>query len=99
MARVTVFGAGAMGTAIAMHLSRAGNDTVLWASEFDQRVLPELLDGRRHPALPAFLPESLKVMGPDQLEAAAEGVEVAVMGAHTGGARTLARLVMAGGWS
>jgi glycerol-3-phosphate dehydrogenase (NAD(P)+) len=96
MARVTVFGAGAMGTAMAMHLARAGNDTVLWASEFDQRVLPDLLNGRRHPALPAFLPESLQVMGPDQLVAAADGADMTVMGAHSGGARTLARLVMAG---
>ncbi|HCO02234.1 MAG TPA: hypothetical protein DIT48_02485 [Actinobacteria bacterium] len=97
MARVTVFGAGAMGTAMAIHLSRAGNDTVLWASEFDARVLPVLNDERRHPALSEHLPDGLKVMGPEQLDAAAEGVDVAVMGAHSGGARTLARVVMARG--
>jgi len=44
MARVTVFGAGAMGSALAMHLAREGNPTVLWASDFDRRVLPVLLD-------------------------------------------------------
>ena len=38
-------------------------------------------------------PESMKVMGADQLEDAAGGVELAVMGAHSGGARTLARMV------
>jgi glycerol-3-phosphate dehydrogenase (NAD(P)+) len=95
MARVTVFGAGAMGTAIAMHLVRAGNDTVLWASPFDERVLPDLLEPRKHPLLPAYLPDSLKVMGPDQLETAADGLELAVMGAHSGGARSLARAVLA----
>jgi glycerol-3-phosphate dehydrogenase (NAD(P)+) len=99
MARVTVFGAGAMGTAVAMHLARAGNDTLLWASEFDRRILPDLMDERRHPALSHHLPESLKVMGPEQLEAAAEGADLAVMGAHSGGARTLATIVMQGSGS
>ena len=39
MVRITVFGAGAMGTAVAMHLARAGNEVTLWASEFDRPVL------------------------------------------------------------
>ncbi len=97
MARTTVFGAGAIGTALAMHLARKGNPTVLWASEFDQRVLSDLLDQRRHPSLPEFLPESLTVLGPDGLDEAARDVEIAVMGAHAGGARTLARIVTDGG--
>ena len=70
-----------MGTAVAMHLARAGNDTVLWASEFDRRVLPDLIEQRRHPALPEHLPESLSVLGDEQLEAAADGIEIAIMGA------------------
>jgi glycerol-3-phosphate dehydrogenase (NAD(P)+) len=82
-----------MGTAIAMHLARIGNPTVLWASQYDERVLPLLQEDRRHPALPEHLPDSLKVMGPDQLGQAAEGIDIAVMGAHSGGARTLARIV------
>jgi glycerol-3-phosphate dehydrogenase (NAD(P)+) len=97
MARVTVFGAGAMGTAIAMHLARSKNQTVLWGSEFDRGVMPALKEDRRHPALPADLPESLQVMGPEELDAAGEGIDLAVMGAHSGGARTLARIVMDGG--
>jgi glycerol-3-phosphate dehydrogenase (NAD(P)+) len=96
VARVTVFGAGAMGTAIAMHLARAGNETVLWASEFDERILPDLLERRRHPGLPEFLPEALTVLGPDRLKESAEGLELAVMGAHSGGARTLTNIVMKG---
>jgi glycerol-3-phosphate dehydrogenase (NAD(P)+) len=94
--RVTVFGAGAMGTAIAMHLARNGNQTLLWASDFDRNVLPALVDQRRHPALPEHLPDSLHVVGPEGLTQAAGGVDIAVMGAHSGGARTLARVVMEG---
>jgi glycerol-3-phosphate dehydrogenase (NAD(P)+) len=94
--RITVFGAGAMGTAIAMHLARSGNDTTLWASEFDAGALGTLTRERRHPALPGHLPESLRVMAPDELKEAAEGADFAVMGAHSGGARTLARIVARG---
>jgi glycerol-3-phosphate dehydrogenase (NAD(P)+) len=96
VARVTVFGAGAMGTAIAMHLARSGNQTLLWASEFDQGILPALVEQRRHPALPEHLPDSLRVAGPDGLAEAADGIDIAVMGAHSGGARTLARIVVGG---
>ena len=91
-----MFGAGAMGTAVAMHLARQANETTLWASEFDRSVLPALTEERRHPALPAPLPDRLTVRGPEGLAAAANDIDIAVMGAHSGGARTLARIVMAG---
>src|SRR5712692_3148117 len=96
MPRTTVFGAGAMGSALAMHLARRGNETILWASQYDAAVLPSLLDDRKHPGLPEHLPDALTVMGPDDLEASAKELEIAVMGAHSGGARTLARVVMEG---
>lgn len=96
MSRITVFGAGAMGTAFAMHLARNGNETTLWASPYDEKVLPGLRNERQHPALPEHLPESLEVLAPDELENAGAGMEVAVMGAHSGGARNLAQLVKKG---
>jgi glycerol-3-phosphate dehydrogenase (NAD(P)+) len=94
--RVTVFGAGAMGTAIAMHLARSGHDTVLWASEFDARVLDHLRTERRHPALPEHVPDSLSILGPDDLPTAGRGLDLAVLAANSGGARSLARLVREG---
>lgn len=91
-----MFGAGAMGTAIAMHLARNANETVLWAGPYDAGVLPALTTDRRHPGLPEHLPASLAVMGPEDLGRAAKDMDIAVMGAHSGGARTLARLVRDG---
>ncbi|HEX2025069.1 MAG TPA: 2-dehydropantoate 2-reductase N-terminal domain-containing protein, partial [Actinomycetota bacterium] len=93
MTAVAVFGAGAMGTALAMHLARNGHDVRLWGSEHDARVLPDLLERRTHPALPASLPDELTVHGPDGLAEASHGARVGVMAAHSGGARSLARLV------
>ena len=88
-----MFGAGAMGTALAMHAARAGVSTALWANPFDERALAAMRTERRHPTLPEHLPDSLRVFGPDELAAAAEGCRVAVLGASSAGARSLAGMV------
>ena len=93
MAWVTVFGAGAMGTAVAMHAARLGIDTALWANPFDDVVLARMREDGRHPSLPEHLPSQLSVLGPDELEKAADGCETAIMGASSGGARSLAEMV------
>lgn len=93
MARVTVFGAGAAGTALAIHLARKGEDIVVWGSEHDARVLPSLRDERRHPALPEHLSRDIRILGPDELEEAGAHAEVALMAANSTGARNLGRLV------
>ena len=91
-----MFGAVAMGTAVAMHLARAEHDVVLWASEFDTRVLEILQTEGRHPALPEHLPESLRLLGPDRLNEAADGIDLAIMAANSSGARSLGRVVREG---
>lgn len=93
MAVVAVFGAGAMGTALAIHLARKGEQVTLWGSKYDARVLPDLMERQTHPALPEHLPDALRVLGPDELEEAARGASLAVMGANSGGARSLAQMV------
>ena len=93
MSRITIFGAGAAGTALAIHLARKGEPTALWASRYDEAVLPHLEKERTHPALPERLPPELEVHGPDGLFEAAADVRIAIMGAHSGGARSLARMV------
>src|SRR5436309_13820035 len=93
MARVTVFGAGAMGTAVAMHAARRGLDTALWANPFDEKVLARIREDGRHPNLPEHVPSELAVHGPDELDRAAAGCEIAIMGASSAGARSLAEMV------
>ena len=81
-----------MGTALAISLARNGRQVTLWGSEFDARVLPDLIQKRSHPALPAQLPDEVRVAGPDELADAAKGAAIGVMGAHSAGARSLAKL-------
>lgn len=93
VAVVTVFGAGAMGTAFAMHAARLGLETALWANPFDERALESLRRERKHPLLPEHVPSELEIFGPDDLEDAAEGCEVGILGANSHGARSLAEMV------
>ena len=93
MARVTVLGAGAMGTAFAMHAARVGLPVALWANEHDLAAYAAMRDAGRHPLLPEHLPDSVELRGPNELEEAARDVEIAVLAANTAGARSLAGMV------
>jgi glycerol-3-phosphate dehydrogenase (NAD(P)+) len=93
VARVTVFGAGAMGTAFAMHAARAGLPTSLWANEHDLASYAAMRDERRHPLLPEHLPDGVELRGPNELDGAAHDVEIAVLAANSAGARSLASMV------
>ena len=88
-----MFGAGAMGTAVAMHAARRGHEVALWGSSHDSLALQHLLVDRKHPLLAEHLPDSVKVFGPEDLAAAADGVEYAVLGANSHGARSLGQLI------
>ncbi len=96
--RVAVIGAGSWGTALAIHLARAGCKVALWARE------PEIVDGvrtrRRNPLfLPEFeLPVEVRVTG--SLRDAAEGAAAVVFVVPVQFARAVLREVgphMAGG--
>jgi glycerol-3-phosphate dehydrogenase (NAD(P)+) len=90
---VTIFGAGAMGTAFAMHAARAGLPTALWANEHDLTSYASMRDERKHPLLPEHLPDGVELRGPNELDAAARDVEIAVLAANSAGARSLASMV------
>jgi glycerol-3-phosphate dehydrogenase (NAD(P)+) len=91
--KTAVFGAGAMGTAVAMHAARRGHDVTLWASPYDARALDQLRVDGTHPSLQWTLPAEVRLCGPDELASAAAGAEVAILGANSHGARSLAREV------
>src|SRR5205809_876239 len=81
------------GTAIAMHSARRGHDVALWANPHDLAALRALKEEGRHPSLPEHLPAGVALFGPEDLASAADRVEIAIMAAHSDGARSLARMV------
>ena len=68
-----------MGTAFAMHSARAGLPTSLWANEHDLAAYAAMREERKHPLLPEHLPDGVELRGPNELEAAARDVEIAVL--------------------
>ncbi len=75
--RVAVLGAGAMGTALALHLQRAGRRVRLWATPRDGPVLEMLASGRPHPGLGVRVPAKLALSR--ALDGALEGVDGVVL--------------------
>jgi glycerol-3-phosphate dehydrogenase (NAD(P)+) len=82
-----------MGTAMAMHAARRGLDVALWGSQHDARALDVIRAEGRHPSLPEHMPGSISVYGPEALDSAAAGCEVAVLAANSRGARPLATMI------
>lgn len=78
---------------MAMHAARIGHDTTLWANPHDEAAFAFLREERKHPLLSEHLPDAVRLCGPDELAAAADGAEIAVMGANSHGARSLATMV------
>ena len=78
-----------------MHAARRGHDVALWGSSYDSWAFQHLVADRQHPLLPEHLPGSVRLCGPEELEAAAEGAQFLVLGANSHGARSLARLIRA----
>ena len=82
-----------MGTAVAMHAARVGHQVTLWGSAHDEPALRSIAERGKHPSLTEHLPPSVKVCGPEELAAAADGAQLVVLGANSHGARALAALI------
>lgn len=78
--RVAVLGAGAMGTALALHLRRGGHRVRLWATPRDGPVLDALASGRPHPGLGTRVPASKVLLFQSRaLDGALEGADGVVL--------------------
>ncbi len=77
--RVAVLGAGAMGTALALHLRRGGHRVRLWATPRDGPVLEALASGKPHPGLGTRVPAKVLLFQNRALDLALEGVDGVVL--------------------
>jgi glycerol-3-phosphate dehydrogenase (NAD(P)+) len=59
-----------MGTALATHFARAGNETVVLATEYDHAILQAWRQGQPHPALGVIPPRDIAIAGPSGWQAA-----------------------------
>ncbi|MGZ4571567.1 MAG: NAD(P)H-dependent glycerol-3-phosphate dehydrogenase, partial [Blastococcus sp.] len=89
--KVAVLGAGAMGTALAVHMSRAGVETVLLATDRDGPIVDAWRRGAPHPALQVPFAH-LPCVSPDYWPGALADAQIVLVAVSSGGlAPVLAR--------
>lgn len=91
MARVTIFGAGLMGTALAWPLADNGHDVRLVGTHLDAEIIRSCRDGGYHPKLRRRLPGKVTPYYLEELPRALDGADVIVSGVSSPGVRWIAR--------
>ncbi len=84
--RVTVLGAGYMGTAMAQVAAMRGHDVRLWGTWLDDTLVEAVEQGREHPRLKLKLDPKITPLRSDRLGEALEGAELVVQGISSEGA-------------
>lgn len=79
MAKITVIGAGAMGSAFTKPIADNGNDVRLWGSPLDNSIIDSLKAGKNHPKHNYPLPKSVKFFYHNELAEALKDTDVVVM--------------------
>jgi glycerol-3-phosphate dehydrogenase (NAD(P)+) len=79
MARVTILGAGDMGTALLTPLHAGGHQIRLWGTARDAAIVAALARGEPHPRLGIRPPPAVAVFGDVAAEAATAGAEIVVV--------------------
>lgn len=86
--KITIIGAGAMGSALAVLLSER-NEVNLWGSEFDTALLDLIKRGKEHPRIGAKIPGNVKLFSPKKLEDSLKGRNLIVLGVSTEGIKEI----------
>jgi glycerol-3-phosphate dehydrogenase (NAD(P)+) len=86
-----VVGAGAMGTALAVHCLRAGTPASLLATEFDDAVVDAHRRGFQHPALGVPIPTGVDCIEADKWESPLARAEFVVVAVSSHGIREVVR--------
>ncbi len=79
MARVTILGAGDMGTALLTPLHAGGHELRLWGSERDAAILAALGRGEPHPRLGTPVPPGVALYSDAEAAAALHGADIIVV--------------------
>jgi glycerol-3-phosphate dehydrogenase (NAD(P)+) len=89
--KVTVLGAGAMGSALATPFRAAGWEVDLWGTWLDDHLLEACAAGRPHPRTDVPLADGTRLLASDRLDEALDGADVAVLAVASVGVIEVAR--------
>jgi glycerol-3-phosphate dehydrogenase (NAD(P)+) len=91
MAKITILGAGLMGTAVAWPLSDNGHEVRLVGTHLDSTIIRACLDKGYHPKLRRKLPENVMPYTLEELPRALEGADLLVSGVNSLGVHWVGR--------
>jgi glycerol-3-phosphate dehydrogenase (NAD(P)+) len=91
MAKVTILGAGLMGTAVAWPLVDNGHEVRLVGTHLDDTIIRSCLDRGYHPRLKRQLPDGVMPYYVKELPQALDGADLIVSGVNSLGVRWIAR--------
>ena len=94
--KVTVLGAGAMGSALATPFRAAGWEVDLWGTWLDDHLLEACAAGRPHPRTDVPLAEGTRLLDSTRLEEALDGADVVVLAVASVGVIDVARRALRG---
>ena len=89
MSRVTIMGAGDMGTALVTPLARNGNEVRLWGTERDTAIITALRAGDAHPRLGISIPDDVQTFTCEESAAAFRNAEIVVVAITSNSVRTV----------
>lgn len=85
MSRVTVIGAGVMGTALAIHIAKNGHMIDLWGTKWDREILQEMAETRMNRLLGQNIPPNINLFQESELEQALQNSKIIVLGVSSAG--------------
>lgn len=89
MSKITILGAGAMGSALTMPLSSNQNKVKIWGTEFDDAIIEALKAGKPHLKHQFPLPASVQAYAKDELQEAMKDAEIVIMAIASEGLGTI----------
>jgi glycerol-3-phosphate dehydrogenase (NAD(P)+) len=84
--RITVLGAGFMGSGLTVPASDNGHTVRLWGTHLDDRIIAALRGGHPHPKLGIHLPDQVLSFDAGELPAALDGAELVILAVTSDGA-------------
>ncbi|QOR48039.1 glycerol-3-phosphate dehydrogenase [Trueperella pecoris] len=96
MSVITILGAGAMGSALANAVQRAGWDVRLWGTWLDDHLLDAIEAGKPHPRIDVVISPQVSTYRSDALAEALDGADVVVMSVSSVGVPKVTELALEG---
>lgn len=93
MEKAIVVGAGVMGSALAIHLGNNGVPVNLWGTKWDEEVLKDMENTRKHSKLEADLPESISLFHEEQLKESFEQTKLIIIAVSSKGIEPICKTI------